>query len=93
MAIQLYREGSTHTVRGVDCEIGNFQPIEMEAMLKEGWVKDPSEIGVEAPKKPVKEEKGKDDTSIDPVRLAAKKAGIENWESKRIKTLEAELSD
>ena len=44
MAIALYREGDTHEVDGVKCEIGTFDHRELEQRKKEGW-------SVSAPKK------------------------------------------
>jgi len=92
MAIQLYKAGTTHTVRGIECEAKNFAPREMDLMLSQGWVKDPSELGESAPEVEVKTSQ-ETDTNINPVRLKAKEAGIDGWENKRIKTLEAELGD
>ena len=86
MAIQLYRAGDTHEVRGILCEVGNFEPHELDALLAQGWAKDPKDIGGE--------ESVSEDVpdTLNPVRLQAKEAGIEGWENKRIKTLEAELA-
>ena len=83
MAIQLYRKGSTHTVRGVECECKNFKTGDLTLLLKEGWVTDPSEID-----KPVDVEQ-----EMNPIREAAKEAGIEGWDTKRIKTLQAALDE
>ena len=87
MAIQLYRAGDTHEVRGILCEVGNFEPHELDALLAQGWAKDPKDIGGEK----IDEVPDVPD-SLHPVRLQAKEAGIEGWENKRIKTLEAELA-
>jgi catabolite regulation protein CreA len=54
--IQLYRKGDTHEIRGVTCEVCNFDISMMNEMLKEGWVKDPAEL-VEASTEVVPEEK------------------------------------
>jgi len=89
--IQLYKSGNSHTVRGIECEVKNFDFEEMELMLSQGWVKDPSEIGESAPTEVIEETPAVSDTNINPIRLAAKEAGIDGWETKRIKTLEAEL--
>lgn len=88
MAIQLYRAGDTHEVRGIACEVANFESHELDRLLAEGWAKDPREIGG-VPEDPDTE--AVPDT-INPVRIQAKEAGIEGWENKRIKTLEAELA-
>lgn len=55
MAITLYREGDTHTVRGVQCEMGRFELNEMQTMLDKGWSKSPD--GLSAPE----ESKSSDD--------------------------------
>ena len=88
MAIQLYRAGDTHEVRGILCEVGNFEPHELDVLLAQGWAKDPKDIGgvPEEPKAEIEPD------TLNPVRLQAKEAGIEGWENKRIKTLEAELA-
>lgn len=44
MAIVLYREGDTHTVRGVQCEMGRFDLNEMQTMLDKGWKKSPDDL-------------------------------------------------
>jgi len=91
MAIQLYKTGTTHTVRGIECEVCNFSPRELDLRLSQGWVKDPSELGESAPPEVVEETSQDTDENINPVRLKAKEAGIDGWDKKRIKTLEAEL--
>ena len=35
--ISLYRDGKTHTVRGVQCEMGLFQTNRLQNMLEQGW--------------------------------------------------------
>jgi len=91
MAIQLYKAGNSHTVNGIECEVKNFDFGEMELMLSQGWVKSPDETVESAATEVVVETSQETDTNINPVRLAAKEAGIDGWENKRIKTLEAEL--
>lgn len=93
MAIQLYKQGTTHTVRGIECEVKNFDFDDMALKLSQGWVKDPSELSIQADTAPVEETSEDSDTNIHPVRLKAKEAGIDGWDKKRIKTLETELSD
>ena len=89
--IQLYRKGCTHTVRGIECELGNFQATELETMLSDGWVKDPSELTESKPEKASIETM--ETKELHPVRQAAKDAGIAGWDTKRIKTLEQVLND
>lgn len=92
MAVQLYREGSSHTVRGIECELCNFEISQMEYQLKQGWVKSPEEIGADTTGDP--DDTGNDEgTALNPVRVQAKEAGIEGWDKKRIGTLEAELAE
>jgi len=91
MAIQLYKAGDTHEVRGIKCEVRNFTNQEYGYWLENGWYLDPKDIpleSVEEAKEEVEEEK-----ELHPVRLAAKDAGIDGYEKKRIKTLEGELDE
>jgi len=91
MTIALFKKGNSVNVKGIDCDVCRCSFGEMEDKLKEGWVKDPKELEsvdeTEATEK--KEEVPK---QIDPIRQKAKDAGIEGWDKKRIKTLEAELN-
>ncbi len=107
MAIQLYRAGNTHTVRGIECELKNFTPNSLDAMLDEGWLKSPEEIGndkqIEESDQDERQEESSEDAPqqedqeeikvLNPVRQAAKDAGIEGYEIKRIKTLEGLLDE
>ncbi len=92
MAIQLYRAGNTHTVRGIECELCNFDACEMDYQLNAGWCKSPEDIGHEQPEEE-SEEESEEETALNPVRIAAKAAGIEGWDIKRIKTLEGLLDE
>lgn len=83
MAIQLYREGDTHTVRGILCELKNFDASELDYQLKQGWLTSPEDIG---------EKEDNDEDALNPVRIEAREKGIEGWDTKRIKTLEGLLS-
>ena len=95
MTIALYKSGDTHTVRGIKCEIIRCEFLQMEDRLKEGYVKDPSELEsteeVTEVIEPVEEIKEVEKT-YDPIRLKSKDAGIDGWETKRIKTLEGLLN-
>ncbi len=96
MAIQLYKAGDSHEVRGIKCEVANFKPAELEARLAEGWAKSPEDIGNGDKQEEIKEaEEELFEEEIDPaeVRERAKVAGIEGWEKKRIKTLINELGE
>ncbi len=106
MAIQLYKKGTTHTVGGIECEVCNFNPSELESKLKEGWVTSPGELSNDAQNEEIErndEENAQEETgeneekdaekTLNPVRIAARDAGIDGWEIKRIKTLEALLNE
>ena len=43
MAISLYRDGDTHVIRGVTCEMGRFEVHEREHALSVGWRTKPEE--------------------------------------------------
>ena len=90
MAIVLYREGSTHTIRGVVCEAKRFDPDELDWCLGEGWYKSPHDMTpaiIEEIEKP--DELA--DYSADEIRQLAKEADIIDYDKKRIKTLKIEL--
>ena len=78
--ISLYKEGSSHTVRGVLCEIVRCKPKNMQWHLERGCVKDPKELL-----------KPQETDTINSIRLQAKEAGIDNWEAARITTLKKAL--
>ncbi len=87
MAIQLYRPGTTHEVNGVKCEIGNFDISSMQGLIDIGWFTTTDfNAQDEEPELETEED-------INPVRVDAREAGIEGWETKRIKTLQAELDE
>ena len=83
--ISLYRKGDAHIVRGVKCERKVFHVDELEMRLDEGWVKSPTDPLGEAHTTKLKENQM--------IREAAKRSGIESWETARIATLKAELED
>ena len=63
MAVQVYRKGNTHTVRGVECELRNIDVKYLETFLKSGeWVSDPSQLVRKkpGPKKKVDDSAAKD---------------------------------
>lgn len=57
MSVVLYKKGTTHNVRGVECEMQLFNIKSMSGALDSGWVTDPTKLAKkeEAPKE-VKEE-------------------------------------
>ena len=99
MAVSLYKQGTTHTIRGTLCEMGRFLPDEVNDQLKNGWFKSPTDAyGLQVEEQPEAEEiqteevLNLDGMSNKEIREAAKEAGIESWETTRIQTLKAELS-
>lgn len=106
MAVILYRKGNTHTVDGVQCEQGRFKVKQMPALLASGWTGNindlrgsseglaeevTEEVSEEVPTKEEADTNNSGKLSPQEIREAAKEAGIEGWEKKRIATLEAEL--
>lgn len=91
MAIKLFRKGTTHIERGIECEIRLFDVKYGSSFVGlDGWCLSPEDI--EAKKEEVTEVD--DLTDLDPpaIRELAKARKIEGWESKRINTLKEVLS-
>lgn len=79
MAVQLFKEGEEIYVK----------PKQLQSHLDAGWsLDDPALVEVTFDEIDTNDS-GK--LSTDEVREAAKKAGIEGWKTKRIKTLKSEL--
>lgn len=76
MASRLYREGKGWVENGVECDSILVEIDQLEAMLSAGW-----SVDVPGAKS---EEFEKTDEEI---RQAAKEAGIDGWDTKRISTL------
>jgi len=91
MAIQLYRPGNTHIVRGVECELKNFHAHEQTDQINAGWYQSPGEWDIEQTKSDQEEVKYAKSNPNHPTRVAAKEAGIDGWDTKRLSTLEALL--
>jgi hypothetical protein len=81
--------------------MGKFSPEEVHTQLKNGWFKSPGDAyglqveeqaEIEAEEIQTEEVLNLDDMSNKEIREAAKAAGIESWDTTRIKTLKAELS-
>lgn len=89
MALQLYRKGDTHNVRGIECELVNIRHDQVDEYLAQGWVRDPKEI--DEPEKPDNVVELKKTDPKHPVRQKAKEAGIDGWKTRSISKLEAEL--
>jgi len=86
MAIQLYKAGTDHVINGFECEIVNCKISSMQGMIADGWYAVPGAWIEEV-------EEIEEEPELDSVRGKAKAAGIEGWDKKRIKTLEAELDE
>lgn len=83
MSSVVYREGKGHVEHGIECEAAWVDIDQLEAHLNSGWSVNPPGYVTE-----VIEEDPADET-----RAAAKAAGIEGWDTKRIKTLKAALAE
>ena len=44
MAVQLYKKGDTHVIRGVKCEMAVFPVPYMHSALQQGYVADPQDL-------------------------------------------------
>lgn len=58
MAVQLYKKGNTHNIRGVECEMVTFPVSYLHSALQQGYVTDPQTL-VEKPKGKGGKTKGK----------------------------------
>lgn len=90
MTCIVYREGRGTIEFGIECESAACEIEYLEGMLADGWSINPP--GYEPPKPEMVEasedESDDGDAPINPVRLEAKEAGIEGWDTKRIGTLQ-----
>lgn len=84
MSCVVYREGKGHFEHGIECEVARVDVEHLEAHLNSGWSVNPPGYVTEA---------ADDDDGLDEIRAAAKAAGIEGWDTKRIKTLKAALAE
>lgn len=84
MTCLIYREGKGTIEFGIECESTTCDVEHLDGLLAAGWLRDPP--GYKAPEV-VKEEEPSEE-SIHPIRLAAKEAGVDGWDTKRITTLE-----
>lgn len=98
MAVSLYRQGTTHTIRGTLCEMDTFHPDDVHVQLQNGWFKSPKDAyGLQfEEQKETEEVKTEEvlnfeDMSNKDIRFTAQEAGIESWETARIETLKTEL--
>lgn len=84
MASILYRAGTGTIVDGIECESVRVEHDQYQSHLSAGWSADvPGAKPLDAD--------GDGIVDADEVRQAAKDAGIEGWDTKRIKTLLAAL--
>lgn len=89
MACVIYREGKGTIEHGIVCESTTCEIEHLEGLLNHGWSVNPPGYmpePAEEVEKPEEEEK-----ELNPVRIKAKEAGIEGWDTKRIATLEKML--
>ncbi len=91
MACIIYREGKGTVEFGIECESTTCEVEHLDGLLAAGWSQNPpgykaATIEIEAADEP-------EDATINPVRIAAKAAGIDGWDIKRIGTLEKLLSE
>lgn len=82
MSCVVYREGKGYVENGIECEAAWVEVDQLEAHLNSGWSVSPPGY--------VQED---EDDGLDDTRAAAKAAGIEGWDTKRIKTLKAALAE
>jgi hypothetical protein len=91
--IRLYKEGTMIECNGIKMDHRIFQDDEAEQARNDGWTS-ALEVSQRAKGEKVFDSIDTNDTgklSVDEVREAAKAAGIEGWDTKRIKTLKREL--
>ena len=86
MAVCLYREGDSHVIGGIPCEVGLFDIVEVSYQLDRGWHESVDGIAGKPEKSNI------ESVIVHPIRLKAREAGIEGWDKRRIKKLEAELN-
>lgn len=84
MTCILYREGKGTIEHGIECESTTCEVEHLDGLLNAGWSVNPP--GYEPA--PVDKADEDEPEAINPVRLAAKEAGIDGWDTKRITTLE-----
>lgn len=87
--VLLYKEGKSKIIRGVECDFVRVLIRDIDSYLSKGYKKSVTELY-----KPTFEEVDTNQSgalSTDEIRAAAKKAGIEKWDTKRVKTLKKEL--
>lgn len=102
MTIMVFKAGDKYTVRGIKCDLARIELNELDAYLADGYVRDENELiedeliqdAIKEKVAPTREEADTNGTgklSSEEVRAAAKIAGIEDYDKKRIATLKKEL--
>tara|TARA_R110002096_G_scaffold20771_1_gene68084 strand:- start:427 stop:705 length:279 start_codon:yes stop_codon:yes gene_type:complete len=87
--ISLYKEGNTHIIRDVNCELKQFHVDDLDYALSQGYKTNPKDLY-----SPTKEEADTNNSgklSTKEIREAAKLAGIKNYSKKKITDLLSEL--
>jgi len=88
MACILYREGKGAVEHGIVCESTTCEVENLEGMIGAGWSVNPPGY---APPVVAEEEADDEPETINPIRIKAKEARIDGWDTKRIGTLEKML--
>ena len=89
MTCILYREGNGTVEHGISCESTACEVEHLDGLIKAGWSVNPPGY---TPLKVINEPDEDDDhEAINPVRIKAREAGIDGWDTKRIGTLEKML--
>jgi len=79
----LFKKGDTHEFKGRPCEIIKVSARQVKEYLSKGWFSTLDEAEAD------KNDSGK--LSNEEIRQAAKEAGLDNWETGRIKGLKEAL--
>jgi len=97
--VLLYKTGNSSIIRGVLCDFIRCKISDMDFYKSQGYVKNPKDLlenQVEAKESSTDtfdqvdtNQSGK--LSTNEIRQAAKKANIDGWDKKRVKTLKTEL--
>jgi len=90
MACVLYKCGDEKEIRGVMCKVGRFPANQVQQRKDEGWVSDPQTL-YQIPTEEDADSNGTGKLSNQEIRAAAQVAGIEDWDTARIKRLKKEL--
>lgn len=90
MTCILYRKGKGTQEFGIECESTTCEVEYLDSLLADGWSVNPP--GYVPPEVVVEEsDEEEPEAPLNPVREAAKAAGIEGWDTKRIGTLQKAL--